>query len=245
MGKIQQYWVLTGVLIVALLGAGWFFGQKPQAAKAAHVKTQTASQISANKSLQGEIKLLQDQADGILAKRNRLRQIDAILPNNPALPRLIRSISTFTTDTGIDLTAMTPGVIVDLVDAPAAVAKTAAPADAAATDAKSPAAAAAPRASSTAGTLSQQPVTLALNGDFSQVQMFLGRLEKLDRAFVVDKLTIEPMKDTGVPATGTAAAKKKASNALTVTIVGRTFIKTPPAVAAAPITAPAASTTKK
>lgn len=251
MGKIKQYWLLTGLLIVALFGVGYSFGVKPQSAKAAKVKTETATQAAANSRLGGEIQILQKQADGVLAQQKRLRQIDAILPNNKSLPELIRSLSAVTATTGVDLLSMAPGALVPLADAAlaeaaaaAAAKKNSAEAD---TSSKAPSgknastAKAPPRAVS-AGSLSAMPVTLALTGDFTQLQLFLGKLEKLDRAFVVDSLVVAPAAASATPASGTA--KKKAANDLAVSIIGRVFVKTAP-VAAAPVKAAAAATTKK
>lgn len=251
MGKMKQLWLLTAVLIVGLLGAGYFFGAKPQIAKAEKVKVETSAQASANDSLRNEIKILQGQADGVIAQENRLRQIAAILPNTPALPRLVRSLSTITEASGVDLISVSPGTPAFMAELP--VARAAAPAattpggtasasaapKSAAPKTSAPKSAAARSAAASAGGLASMPVTLTLNADFAKAQLFISKLEKLDRAFVVDTLGV-------VPAAKAAAAtdtKKAAGNQLTVTIVGRVFIKAEKP--AAPVKAPAAASTEK
>lgn len=226
MGKLKQYWLITGVVIVAMLGAGWFFGMKPQAAKATQIKADTEAQVAANAKLSGEIKRLQDQADGVVAQEKRLREISAILPATPGLPKLVRSVSDVSQKSGIDLTSMTPGALTAITAAAPAEAGAAAPA--------APAPAPAPA-------LFSLPVTLTLNGDFTQVRMLLGMIEKLPRAYLVDSLTVTPGAPVGPSAT---PEQKKKANLLTVNLVGHVFVKPAP-VAEAPATAPAAPTTEK
>lgn len=240
MGKIKQYWLLTGLVMVALLGAGYFFGVKPQAAKVKSVKAETTTQAAANKDLRGEIQLLQKQAAGVIGQQNRLRQIAAILPNNPALPRLVRSLSTITEKSGVDLTSVAPGPLTGLkdADAPAALKSS----TAAETEPKVEAEAAKPRRVVTPSSgLSEMPVTLVFTGEFSKIQLFLSKIETLDRAFVVDSLAVAPAADASAAG---AAGAKKAINPLGVTIIGRVFVKTA-AVAVAPIKTPAKSTDEK
>lgn len=235
MGKIRQFWLLTGVLVVAILGAGYFFGVKPQSAKAETVKSQTATQASANMKLKGEIQLLQKQAAGVVGQQNRLRQIAVILPSNPALPKLIRSMTSITVATGVDFQSMAPGAL-ELLSAPV----TAAPKKVV-TDAKGEASTT-PKArptSQAAGGLAAMPVAMTLTGNFAQVQLFISKLEKLDRAFVVESLKVEPAKD----ASAAAGSKKKQLSDLSVTLVGRVFVKSAPSVIAAP--APAKPSVEK
>ncbi|MEO6712873.1 MAG: type 4a pilus biogenesis protein PilO [Mycobacteriales bacterium] len=206
MGKMKQYWLLTGVLIVAMLGAGYFFGAKPQAAKAKSVKAETTVQAAANKTLQDEIKILEAQAKGLAGQETRLREIAAIMPSNPALPKLVRTLTRETKAAGIDLTSIAPG-------APTAVIDAAAPAPAA------------------GGSLSAIPLNLVLTGDFTQLQLFITNLEKLerklDRGLVVDTFSVSPQ--------AAATSPKGKKNLLAVSISARVFMKSPPAPVAAPV----------
>lgn len=241
MGKIRQYWLLTALLIVAILGAGYFVGVKQQSAQASSVKAQTATQRSANDKLANEIQTLKTQGKDLVSKENERRQIAMIIPGDPAIPGLVYSLSGFVASSGVALTAVTPGLAVAMPDpdvaAKAAAAQAAAAKSAAEgkpSDAKTP-------ASAPVGTatwdLAALPVTLTLKGDFTQLERFLAKLEQAPRAFVVDTLTVS----TNPPVPGVVA--KTAD--LTVNIVGRVFYKNAPATPAAPVKATAAPTTQK
>lgn len=242
MARIKQFWLLTGVLVVAMLGAGYFFGMKPQAAKAKKIAAETAVQAKANTSLRGEIALLRKQAAGVVAQKNRLRQIAGVLPPNPGLPKLVRSLSAVTKASGVDLNSISPGLPALVPE----VATTAPAPTAAASSSASPAppsAAPAPRPVATAG-LAAIPLNLSLTGDFAHVQLLLSNLEKFDtkvakfdRAFVVDTITVTPIAEGAAPATS-----KTKKNYLAVSVVGRVFMKGPPV---APTKAPAAVAPEK
>lgn len=225
MGKTRQGWLLTGLVIMALLGAGYFFAVKPQASKVKQVESETATKVEANNQVRGQIALLETQKIGVIAQVNRLRQIDVLLPSNPALPRLVRSVSKITATTGVDLTSMAPGTLVAVSAAAAqqVVAKEEPVAGSSGEDKP----VRVRRAPAAAG-LSAMPVTMTFSGDFARVQLFLAGLEKsLDRAFVVDTLTVTPAAE-GAAA---SAAKKKSVNTLLVSIAGRAFVKAVPVAA--------------
>lgn len=243
MGKIKQYWLITGLVIVAVLGAGYFFGAKPQAAKAKKVKAATALQFVDNASLQVEIKRLQKQADGLIAQQNRLRQIAGIIPTNPGLPKLVRSLSAVTGSAGVELTTLSPGALTPVADAVAAVppAREVDGADAKAAGSKSAAVAPKPRPVAAAPGLSSMTVTLALKGDFTSLQLFLAQIEKLDRAFVVDSVTVSPIADAGT----SAKKEKSATTGLTVAVAGRVFVNSGVVAPAPPVRTAAATSTEK
>lgn len=241
MGKLKQYWLVTGLVIVAMLGAGYFFGMQPQTAKATKVKAATAEQVAANAKLNGEIAILQKQAEGVLTQENRLRQITIMLPSSPALPSLVRALSTATQATGVDLSSLSPGQIAPIAAPVVEPVKAAKPAAADAATATGDATAAKKAPVVAAPDLYSMPVALVLSGDFTQLQMFLTQLEKMPRSFVVDSLTVAPNAPAGPTAT---AAEKKLANALAVTVNGHVFIK-PPTVVTAPAKAPAAAATQK
>jgi Tfp pilus assembly protein PilO len=236
MGKMKQSWLLTAVLILAVLGAGYFFGAKPQAAKAKQVRAQSAAEKSANATLQQDITRLQKQSAGVVAKLARRREIAINVPDNPALPRLIRGLSTIRDKSGVSLKTIQPGPPVldsaPVIATPVPAAKTAATSGATASASAAPAAAkAAPAAApAAAGSLAAVPVAMTISGDFSQLELFLTGLEKLDRSFVVNAITVTPAGDAATT-DGAAAAKPKTSktvNTLDVTITGRVFMKVAP-----------------
>ncbi|MEP7055028.1 MAG: hypothetical protein ABI912_07240 [Actinomycetota bacterium] len=235
MGKIRQAWLITGLVIVALLGAGFFLGSKPEAAKAKKIKAATAEQAKANAAIRGEIETLKTQAAGVIGKQNRLKQIAVLLPGDPALPRLVRSLTTVTQASGVDLVSLAPGALTPLLDVPAAAAAKPAADKLTATDSKAPVAA---PPTAAAGGLFAMPVVLSMTGDFTQLQLFLSKIEKLDRAFVMDTVGIAP------DATAAAAGAKKSGNKLTVSLTGRVFVKSAP-VAAPPVKAPVGAATQK
>jgi Tfp pilus assembly protein PilO len=235
MGKMKQSWLLTVVLILAVLGAGYFFGVKPQAAKAQQIRTQAASAKTANAALQVDINRLQKQSTQVAAKLARRQEIAINIPDNPALPRLIRKLSDISDKSGVSLKTISPGQpVVDTATLVTPPPPTAAKVGAGtvATAAKPVAAPAAP---APAGSLAAVPVALTISGDFSQLELFLGQLEKLDRSFVVNAITVAPGGTAAAGTDGAAASPKAGSstNSLDVTITGRVFMK--PSLVAAPV----------
>src|SRR3954451_10066252 len=108
MDKMRQWTMLTVVGVVAVLGAGWFLAVSPQRHHAAQLRSQAASQQSANSQLQSRVSQLQQQQKGLPAQQRRLNHIATKIPDNPALPPLIRQLSAAADGAGVDLVSLSP-----------------------------------------------------------------------------------------------------------------------------------------
>src|SRR3954469_8073383 len=108
MDKMRQWTMLTVVGVVAVLGAGWFLAVSPQRHHAGQLRSQAANQQSANGQLQARVSQLQQQQKGLPAQQRRLNQIATKIPDNPALPALIRQLSSAADGAGVELVSLSP-----------------------------------------------------------------------------------------------------------------------------------------
>jgi Tfp pilus assembly protein PilO len=210
-------WILGAAALSVLLAvAGWFLLISPERSKAADLKAQRATQLDRNQQLQLDIAQLKAEFNSLPAKQAELAKIKQQLPNNPALPTLVRSLTNIANQSGAGLTSVAPGP-------PAAVAAT--------TGATS----AAP-----AG-LVAIPVTIVVDGTYAQNELFLQKLQNaVTRAFLVQHLTIAVL-DT--PSLSNSTPAKPSGNLLRSTIAGQIFVLQNVAPAASGTTASGSTTT--
>src|SRR3954463_4776948 len=124
MNKTRQWSMLTAVACLAILAAGWFLVVKPQRSHAASLRTQTASVQTSNGQLQSQVNQLKQQQKDLPAQQKLLSQIATKIPDNPALPALIRQLSAAADGAGVNLVSLAPGaptLAVASAAAPAAV----------------------------------------------------------------------------------------------------------------------------
>jgi Tfp pilus assembly protein PilO len=229
MEKLKQYVVFTVVGCLAVLAAGWFLLVSPKRADAAGLRAQAAEQVSANAQLETQLQVLKAQAKDLPKQQAKLAAVAAKIPDNPALPRLIRALTSAASAAGVELVTVTPGnpVVVTPGRATAPVSPSAAGAAAtaaapAAQTAAAPAAAPA-GAASAAGQLASVPLTLNVAGGYFQIEQFLANLENLPRSLRVSNVTLTPGNNPMKPSTGGSSADGKT---LTATIVGQVFMAT-------------------
>src|SRR4051794_31600468 len=170
MDKMRQWTMLTVVGVVAVLGAGWFLAVSPQRHHAAQLRSQAASQQSANSQLQSRVSQLQQQQKGLPAQQRRLNQIATKIPDNPALPALIRQLSAAADGAGVDLVSLSPAT-------PTAFTPYGSTAPATATSAVA--------TPSTAGAPAPIPLPPTVQGSYYNVESFFDAIEKLPRAVLV------------------------------------------------------------
>lgn len=228
MDKLKQWVALTVVGALAILAAGWFLLVSPQRAEAADLQEQTETQTSANGALVQRIEVLKAQAQELPAQQAKLAAVAAKIPNDPALPTLIRALTAAADASGIELVSIAPSPPV--IDAPVAVAVdpaaaptdgTAAPTDTAAPATAAPVTAAAPAA--TAGTLARIPVALTVVGGYYEAERYLDALESLSRAFRVSALTLAPGES---PTNPREDASTEDGRVLLTTITAEVFMAT-------------------
>ena len=232
MDKLKQWVVFTALGVVAVVAGSWFLLVSPKHADAAATRDEVAAQQTANEALEVELKVLEDKAAELPAKRAALEAVTAKIPTGSDLPALVRALTAAADAADVQLVSVTPGAPA----APAAQAPVApAPAPAAgATPAPAPAPVAPPApvdpaAPAVAGALQAIPLAIEVAGGYFDIELFLGQLEDLPRAVRVTALTVAP---------GTSAAMDSdaLSNVggpvLRASITGSVFMATGPAAAA-------------
>lgn len=222
MTRTRQWTVGTALLVVLMLVAGWFLLISPKRSEAADLQAQTTAQMAQNASLQNQIAVLQSQAKNLPAQQAELAAIRQHLPDNPALPGLVRSLTDAATKSGVTLVSLAPSTP---TAAPAAKTTTPSGTTAPATGTGQSAAAAA--AAAAGATLTMVPIAVTVTGSYYDTELFLNKVEGLTRSFLVTGFTVAPAESQASSATGD----------LTTVIQGRVFYT--PAAAAAPTTATA------
>lgn len=244
-------WV-AGTLVLCLLiaVAAWFLAISPKRAEAAELEQQTAAAQASNQQLAARIEQLKLQFAELPQYQAELAAIKQAMPEDPALPTLVRDLDAMAERTDVTLMSLAPGQ-------PAAVAQPApaqpaAPAEGGAAegdsgesteaeegsdgaaDAAAPAAGAATAAPVGAGlVLVGIPVNIVTVGDFFKTEMFLKELQAdMPRAFLVQNLTVQTEKEAeasgGRPAT--------TNGDVTLTLTGSVFVLKQAEAAPAPVT---------
>lgn len=230
MGKLKQWIALTALACVAVAAAGWFLVISPKRSEAASLQQQTAQQLTKNQQESTHLQVLKAQAKDLPKEQAKLAAVATKIPDNPALPGLVRALLDAANGAGVELVSITPGP-------PAAVGATTAAAPVAPSTA-APAAPTGTRPAATgpaAGTLSQIPIALNVVGDYFEVQQFLAAVEDLPRALRVQNLQVAP----GTSPTDKSTKSTDDGRTLSATITGDVYMAGNRPAAAAP-TAPAA-----
>jgi type IV pilus assembly PilO-like protein len=217
-------WILGAAALSVLLAvAGWFLLISPERSKAADLKTQRATQVQKNQQLQLDIAQLKAEFNTLPTKQAELAKIKQQLPNNPALPSLVRSLTTIANQSGAGLTSVSPGAPVavtttNTTSASGATTVTAAPAG-----------------------LVSIPITIVVDGTYAQSELFLQKLQNaVTRAFLVQHLSIAVLDS---PSLSNSTPVAPSGNLLRSTISGQIFVLQNQAPAASGTTTGAGSTT--
>lgn len=245
MDKLKQWVALTMLGCLAITAAGWFLLVSPKRAEAEQLRADTDSQEQANATLRTQLEVLQTQAKDLPKKQADLARVAAKIPDNPALPALIRALTAASTSAGVQLISVTPGtpVLVEPAAAPAPGAAPAAapvPADPAAAPAAPGDPAAAP--ASPVGSLAGIPLAINVVGGYFEVAQFMASLEELPRALRVTNLALAPGSSPNEEGDGVAAAAES-GRSLTTTITGSVFMAAN-RPQATPVVAPTAAPAK-
>jgi len=191
MNKMRQWSMLTAVAVLVVFAAGWFLAVSPQRHHAADLHTQTVAQQATNTELLSQIDQLKQQKKGLPAQQRLLDRFAVQIPDNPALPALIRELSSAANAAGVDLESLAP-----TAPAPVTVAPTAgvvAPA--------APGAVTAPAGQA----LDQISVVMKVTGSYFNVESFFAAVEKMKRALRV-------IQWNAVPATSSTASAPTAGS---------------------------------
>jgi len=233
MTETRKWSALTAVLVVAILAAGWFLLVSPKRGDAATLEQQANSQRDANSRLQEKLVMLKAQQKDLPQQQAALATLRTQIPDNPALPALVRDLTRAGLKAGVSIDAIAPAVPVAIVDPAAAVAP-AAPAASDSTEGSSGDTAPPPAKPATASavpaqTLFQLPVTLTVTGSYFELEHFLSKLENTRRSFLVSGFTL-----------GEGTSADAVEGDLTILLKGRVFVtQKAPATPTAPVTADA------
>ena len=229
MTKTRTWSAATAALCVLLIVAAYFLLIAPKRAEAADLRDQTVAQDQANQQSRLKIQQLKAQYAELPTKQAELSVIKQQLPDNPALPTLIRTLASMADATGVTLVSLAPAppTAVVLAAAPV-VAPAVAPAAGAPVTAPVAAAAAAPTTS-----LFGITTTMVIKGDYAASTLFVQKLQaagvakegtqtakagaQMARAFLVQSIKVAPNADA---ATVTKATKGQVQT----TITGQVFV---------------------
>jgi Tfp pilus assembly protein PilO len=208
MSMTGKWSMLTAALIVGILAASWFLLVSPKRGEASDLRTQAAAQDASNQALQQQLSLLKAQSLDLPKQKAKLAEFRTRIPDNPALPSLIRELTAAGTKVGVVILSMSPGSPEASVSAVAPVPVAAAPA-ATATDsttsdstAAGTTAAPAPAPVAAPSTLYQVPLQLTVSGSYFELEQFVNKLEGLRRSFLVTGFTLAPSPGGSANATG-------------------------------------------
>jgi Tfp pilus assembly protein PilO len=215
MTRARQWSVLTAVACLVVLAAGWFVVVKPQRTHAAGLRDQATAVDQTNQTLQAQIAHLRAQAKDLPAQQRTLAQIATKVPDNPALPSLIRQLSAAADGAGVNLVSLSPGT--PMLVAATTTATTPVPA-AGATAAPAAGTAAAP-AAATGPMLASIPLQVQVQGSYFNLEQFFSAVEGLPRAMLVSQFTATPVAPSGGgPSGGPTVAPGTLNVALTANV---------------------------
>ena len=103
-------WRIGGVVAAILvLVAAWFLAVSPTLQKAEALEVETAAQKAASDQLRSRISLLKKQSEELPAQEAKLASIQQRIPSTPALPTLIRNLTTVAEAANVTVASVTPG----------------------------------------------------------------------------------------------------------------------------------------
>jgi Tfp pilus assembly protein PilO len=186
MTRIQQWAAGTVVALLVIVAAGWFLAISPQKHKVSSLGAQSAAQEQTNNGLHVKLAELTAQMSAVPSEEAAVAAVTQKIPNDPAMPDYVRTLTTIAGQTGVELISIAPG-------APAAVA-VAAPTVPVATAATPSASADADAAPAAAPAASLQSISVSLNvqGGYFQIQQFTAALQRLARSTVLTSVAIAP-----------------------------------------------------
>jgi Tfp pilus assembly protein PilO len=215
--KKTRAWIAGATVLGLLLSvASWFLLISPQRSEAASLRDQATSQQATNEQIKNKTKQLRAQFASLPARQAQLDEIRQQMPDNPALPSLVRSLAEHAKSSGVNLISIAPTTPAPLATAPAA----------------GTAAAATP----TAG-IQQIQTTIGLTGTYAELTLYLQKVQReMRRAVLVEGVTLAEFKEgngASIPAVGVSPQLK-------LTINAKVFVLDPKAVAVATATTPTA-----
>ena len=109
MDKVKQWVAIAVVVSLGVLAGGWFLLVQPKHAEAAELRAQAEQQVSANNAMRTHLAVLKAQARNLPKQQAKLAKVSEKIPDNPALPALIRALDAASTASGVEFLSLTPG----------------------------------------------------------------------------------------------------------------------------------------
>lgn len=201
-----RVWSLGAVGAALLLViAGWFALISPQRSEAASLREQAVSQASFNDQIRLKTQQLKAQFTSLPEREAQLAQIRQEMPDNPALPALIRDLSKNAAAAGVTLDAVTPAAPTPLVAANGTTTTT----------------------SAASAPIESIQTNLTVSGTYAELTLYLQKLQStMRRAYLVENLTLALGQGPADAAAdgGTSSTPASTSSALTMTIDGKVFM---------------------
>jgi Tfp pilus assembly protein PilO len=194
-------WILGAASLSVLLAvASWFLLISPERSKTADYQAQRVTQQQTNDQLRLDLAKLKAEKSELPAKQAELAVIKRQLPNNPALPALIRSLNSIAAESGAGLTSVAPSTPVSAATSAAAAGGTAVvPAN-----------------------LVAIPLTIVVDGSYAQSELFLQKLQtKVTRGFLVQNIQIAVQSSKSL---SNSTPPTPVGNLLRTTIAGQVFV---------------------
>jgi len=246
MSLTRRWSLLTAVLIVGILAASWFLLVSPKRSDAAALSAQATKQQASNDALVQQLNELKAQSLDLPKQKAKLAVMRKQIPDNPALPTLIRDLTAAGKKVGVEVVSMKPGppAAAPVIVPVAPPAPPAGGTDTAATGTTSTTAqGATPTAvAPAAAPLYLVPLQLEITGSYFEVEQFINKLEGIQRTFLVTGFSLKPGAGGASTATATTTSSDT-TDGLSLSLTGQVFLapnvasSTTPA--AAPVAAPA------
>jgi Tfp pilus assembly protein PilO len=224
----------AGVAVLVAL-AGWFLLISPAKAKVTDLHTQTAAQQQANQALQTQIAQLKVQQKGLPQQQAKLAKVRQHLPATPALPTYVRTLTVIAQKADVKLITITPSVPTAVAVAAPVVTAAPTPSASASSESATGDAVAAPAVAPVAvSPLRMIPVGISVSGTYTNVTLFLTKVEALQRSMLVYSIDLKPGGSGPVAPSASASAPSTPTSVDKVTAVLQTRIfYSPPVVATA------------
>lgn len=183
MTRLRQLWLLTALGTLGVIAIGYFMLVKPQSNEAAELRTEAQEQQQVNATLKSQIAQLNKQKKDLPKQQADLARFAGLIPSNPALPAMIRSLTDAADNAGVELVSIKPtlpawakGVDENRVEVPGKL------------------------AGPDGTVLADIPVALKVEGSFAGVSTFFKEIEDLNRALLVGGFRLEADEQTLDPA---------------------------------------------
>jgi Tfp pilus assembly protein PilO len=218
MTRTRKWSLLTALVVVVVMLAGWFLLVSPTRSSADQAREQAAAQQAHNDQLKAQIADLQAKKKNLPQQQAIIAQVQQQIPQNPELPALIRSISSMASAAGVDVHTLSP-------------------VPPAASTAEQP-----PNAVGAQGqTLQTINISMQVLGTYANVERFLNKMESLKRSLLVTGLTLNVGSTTTTDGSGATTTQQAGVSPQLVAVISfRAFMVSS---TAAPGSSPLTTTT--